>query len=81
MGNESKISNLSLLVVQYLAPYEPTPPPTGDGVVIRTTEEILNDLADMADLSPNAVAGVMLGMGYMLVTAPDGSHGWGMKPK
>lgn len=27
MGNESKISNLSLLVVQYLAPYEPTPSP------------------------------------------------------
>lgn len=81
MAKDKEIKGLALIVAQYLANYEPAENPNDMGMVIRSTEEIITDLADMADLNANVVANVMLDMGYTVVYLRDGRHGWAMKPK
>ena len=81
MAKNKEIKGLALIVAQYLANYEPAEEPNDVGVVIRSTEEIITDLADMADLNANVVANVMLDMGYTVVFLRDGRHGWAMKPR
>lgn len=79
MAKNKEIKGLALIVAQYLANYSPAEEPDDKGVVIRSTEEIITDLADMADLNANVVANVMLDMGYTVVFLRDGRHGWAMK--
>ena len=81
MAKDKEIKGLALIVAQFLANYEPAENPDDMGVVIRSTEEIITDLADMADLNANVVANVMLDMGYTVVFLRDGRHGWAMKPR
>ena len=80
MAKDKEIKGLALIVAQYLANYTPVDDPTEIGVIIRSTEEIITDLADMADLTSNVVANTMLDMGYTVVFLRDGRHGWAMKP-
>lgn len=80
-GENKEIKGLALIVAQYLVNYEPAENPNDMGMVIRSTEEIITDLADMADLNANVVANVMLDMGYTVVFLRDGRHGWAMKPR
>lgn len=81
MAKDKEIKGLALIVAQYLANYTPADDHTEIGVIIRSTEEIITDLADMADLTSNVVANTMLNMGYTVVFLRDGRHGWAMKPK
>lgn len=81
MAKNKEIKGLALIVAQYLTNYEPAEDPNDMGAVIRSTEEIITDLADMADLNANVVANVMLDMGYTVVFLRDGRHGWAMKPR
>lgn len=81
MAKDKEIKGLALIVAQYLANYEPAELPDDMDTVIRSTEEIITDLADMADLYANVVANVMLDMGYTVVFLRDGRHGWAMKPR
>lgn len=80
MAKDKEIKGLALIVAQYLANYTPADDPTEIDVIIRSTEEIITDLADMADLTSNVVANTMLDMGYTVVSLRDGRHGWAMKP-
>lgn len=77
---KNKNMGLDHIVTQYLANYKPAEDPYGMDTVIRSTEEIITDLADMADLNANTVVKVMLKMGYVVVFLRDGRHGWAMKP-
>ncbi len=81
MAKNKEIKGLALIVAQYLANYSPAEFPDDMGTVIRSTEEIITDLADMADLNANVVATVMLDSGYRVVFLRDGRHGWAMKPR
>ena len=82
MEDNKSVKGLSLIVAQYLANYSPIDDPNDiDGCIIRSTEEIISDLADMADLNANAVAKAMLDMGYIAVFLRDGRHGWALKQK
>lgn len=81
MAKNKDIKGLALVVAQYLANYEPAEEPDDAGAVIRSTEEIITDLADMAELGANEVANTMLDMGYTVVFLRDGRHGWAMKPR
>ncbi len=81
MAKDKEIKGLALIVAQYLSNYEPAENPNDMGTVIRSTEEIITDLADMADLNANTVASVMLDKGYSVVFLRDGRHGWAMKSR
>ena len=81
MTKNKEIKGLALIVAQYLANYVPAEDPADSRIIIRSTEEIISELADMADLNANVVANVMLDLGYTVVFLRDGRHGWAMQPK
>ena len=80
MNKQEKEVSLQNLVEQYLQEWEPAAALTDEGAVVRTTDDILRDLADMADLEPNDVAMTMLSLGFRSAYYSDGRHGWLMKP-
>lgn len=81
MNKQEKEVSLQNLVEQYLQEWVPAAALTDEGAVVRTTDDILRDLDDMADLVPNDVAMTMLSLGFRSVYYPDGRHGWVMKPQ
>ena len=80
MNKQEKEVSLQNLVEQYLQEWTPAASLTDEGAVVRTTDDILRDLDDMADLVPNDVAMTMLSLGFRSAYYPDGRHGWLMKP-
>lgn len=81
MNKQEKEVSLQNLVEQYLQEWVPAAVLTDEGAVVRTTDDILRDLDDMADLVPNDVAMTMLSLGFRSAYYPDGRHGWLMKPR
>ena len=81
MNKQEKEVSLQNLVEQYLQEWVPAAALTDEGAVVRTTDDILRDLDDMADLVPNDVAMTMLSLGFRSAYYPDGRHGWVMKPR
>lgn len=69
----------SPLISDYLRGYRPTDEP-GKGVIMRTSSEIQNDLADMDDLSISEVSDAMTALGYRAHFSDSGAHGWMMRP-
>lgn len=49
--------------------------------MIRTTADIINDLADMADLDPDEVNAVLIRLGYRPGRNNSGSFGWMMRQR
>ena len=72
MNKQEKEVSLQNLVEQYLQEWEPAAALTDEGAVVRTTDDILRDLDDMADLEPNDVAKTMLSLGFRSAYYPDG---------
>ena len=67
----------------YLTNWLPVPPPISvvpEGVALKTTEDIIRDLDDMVDATPQDVAALMIMAGYCMVYLPNGRHGWVMRP-
>ena len=81
MNKQEKEVSLQNLVELYLQEWAPAASLTDEGAVVRTTDDILRDLDDMADLVPNDVAMTMLSLGFRSAYYPDGRHGWLMKPR
>ena len=56
----------------------PAPPPynEGDRTVVRSTDDICNELAPICDLDPNDVAEIMLRKGFTLTFPRSGKLGW-----
>lgn len=81
MNKQEKEVSLQNLVEQYLQEWVPAASLTDEGAVVRTTDDILRDLDDMADLVANDVAMTMLSLGFRSAYYPDGRHGWLMKPR
>lgn len=50
MTKNKEIKGLALIVAQYLSNYVPAEDPADSRIIIRSTEEIISELADMADL-------------------------------
>ena len=51
----------------------------GPGVAVMTTDEIISELADMADLSQAEVNDVLSGLGYTPGYSEQGRFGWMFK--
>lgn len=81
MNKQEKEVSLQNLIEQYLQEWVPAAALTDEGAVVRTTDDILRDLDDMADLVPNDVAMTMLSLGFCSAYYHDGRHGWLMKPR
>ncbi len=70
----------TIIVEEYIKRYAPADT-FGPGVVIITTADIINELADMADLDPDAVNHVLIREGYRPGRNNSGSFGWMMRQR
>lgn len=66
------------VLMDYLLCFTPAEAP-GQGVEIKSTDEIINDLASMADMEPNPVADALASMGFHSYHGRNGQHGWLMQ--
>lgn len=74
----SATSTNTIIVEEYIKCYAPVESYTA-GVAIRTTGDIINELADMADLDPDEVNAVLIREGYHPGRNNSGSFGWMMR--
>lgn len=70
----------TIIVEEYIRQYAPADA-YGSGVIIQTTADIINDLADMADLDPDEVNAVLIRRGYRPGRNNSGSFGWLMRQR
>lgn len=69
----------TIIVEEYIQQYAPADA-YGSGVIIQTTADIINSLADMADLTHDEVNAVLIRQGYHPRRNGSGSFGWMMRP-
>lgn len=69
-----------IIIEEYIKQYSPADV-FGPGVIIRTTADIINELADMADLIEDEVNVVLIRHGYHPGRNKTGSFGWMMIPE
>jgi hypothetical protein len=62
----------------YLMQFEPVEE-AGEGVMLKTTEQIESEIQDMAQPQEGEVAQLMLDAGFKIIYAPGGRHGWAMR--
>lgn len=70
----------TIIVEEYIQQYAPADA-SGLGVIIRTTADIIKDLADMADLDHDEVNAVLIREGYRPGRNNSGSFGWLMRKR
>lgn len=68
----------SIILVEYLTQYTPAKS-CGSGVMVKSTSDIISDLADMADLSHHEVNAIMIGQGFRPGRRSSGPFGWLMR--
>ena len=76
--NDGEISPVVAVMSAYLSQYEPAEAP-GEGVMLKTTEQIESEIQDMAEPKEGEVATLMLDAGYKIIYTPGGRHGWAMR--
>lgn len=70
------------VLMAYLAPFEPSDTYDNNTDRLLSTEIIISDLGDAADLNMNPVADFMAGQGYRYhCIHDDGISGWILRPK
>lgn len=62
----------------YLMQFEPAQE-AGEGVLLKTTEQIESEIQDMMEPKEGQVAQLMLDAGYTIIYTPGGRHGWAMR--
>lgn len=75
-----KMDTNTVIVEEYIKCYAPAEA-YASGVIIQTTADIINELADMADLDPDEVNAVMIRQGYRPGRNNSGSFGWMMRQR
>lgn len=80
MEHEASVNLTEAVLTAYLTSngYSPCDPPckAGDGTVVRSTDDICDELAPICDLDPNDVAEIMLRKGFTLTFPRSGKLGW-----
>lgn len=69
---------LAAVLSAYLMQFEPVEE-AGEGVMLKTTEQIESEIQDMIEPLEGQVAKLMLDAGFKVIYAPGGRHGWAMR--
>lgn len=72
-----KIKFDKYILIRYFQEYLPVDK-EGENVIYKTSLQIQDELADMADISINQIVAAMVELGYSLAIAPDGRPAWMM---
>lgn len=78
-NHEEKQVTLYNIIDSYLSRFTPADDSNMHGVIIKSTDDILRELDDMAEFSANEVASVLLLRGFNTCYHHDGRHGWMMR--
>ena len=73
-------TTIQTILEGYLSEYAPATAADADGIHVVSSQEIILDLADMADISLNDLAASMARLGYSAARR-DGKVGWLIKAK
>lgn len=68
------------LLIEYLQTYLPADKKE-DGKILKTSQDIADDLAEMVELSLNQITSIMLDIGYHSMIDGDGRPKWMMMNK
>ena len=52
---------------------------SGAGTLLRTSQDIVDELSDMVDIDTCSLASIMAQLGFRVHYDPDGPHGWMMR--
>ena len=74
--NQSRVEEYVL--VEYLMAFLPADQPDGDDVLLKSTQDIQDDLSDMVELSLNDIASTMRDTGYHIHVDSDNRPKWMM---
>lgn len=77
---EDNTSTAEYILAQYLGKYSPADD-NDTHVLVKTTQDIIDELAEVVDLEINAVADVLHAEGYKIIHGKDGRLGWALKPR
>lgn len=77
-ANDGKITPVVAVMGAYLTQFESVEE-AGEGVMLKTTEQIESEIQDMAQPQEGEVAQLMLDAGFKIIYAPGGRHGWAMR--
>ena len=77
-ANDGKITPVVAVMGAYLTQFEPVEE-AGEGVMLKTTEQIESEIQDMIEPLEGQVAKLMLDAGFKIIYAPGGRHGWAMR--
>ena len=77
-NNEEKKPYYVDILTAWLSQWQPAEEPYPEEVRVKTSEDIVAELADMVDLSIVDVAKLMQALGFKPVYLRDGRHGWAM---
>lgn len=62
----------------YLRGWAPATAP-GSGAVLKTTQDIIDELSDMVEIDNVTLSTILAGLGFRVSFAHDGPHGWLMR--
>lgn len=79
MENNTITAAAESILQQYLSRYAPAEN-TDTNIILRTSQDIVEDLAEVMEISINEVANLLASQGYKIVHK-DGRLGWAMKLK
>ena len=79
-NNERKIDPEEVILIEYLQTYLPADK-EDNNKILKTSQDIADDLAEMVELSLNKITSAMLDVGYHSMIDGDGRPKWMMMNK
>lgn len=79
-SKEEKVSPEETILIEYLQTYLPANK-KDEGKILKTSQDIADDLTDMVELSLNQITSTMLDIGYHSMIDGDGRPKWMMMNK
>lgn len=78
MAKNKQIEAEKQVLIEYLEAFLPADRHDENGVILKTTQEIQDDLTDMVELSLNDIASMMRDTGYHVHVDEDNRPKWMM---
>lgn len=75
-----KIKFDKYILLRYFQEYLPVVKES-DSVIYKTSQQIQDELSDMAEISINQIAATLVELNYKLTISPDGRPAWMMQRK
>lgn len=75
-----KIKFDKYILIRYFQEYLPVEQES-ENVIYKTSQQIQDELSEMADISINQIAATMVELQYKLTIGPDGRPAWMMQRK